>query len=134
VLDATFAPPDLTTFCRLEELGLGVPGQRLRSDRAVLACKSGASASAFPAVDIADPHAVPFPGFDRLLISYAELMALVEDSRYASRRTALGSAQGVYLIADSSTGLPYVGKADGESASSDVGTPTPATATAATWR
>ncbi|MBA3798195.1 MAG: ISL3 family transposase [Geodermatophilaceae bacterium] len=37
--DATFACPDLTTFCRLDELGLEVVGQRLEPDRAVLACR-----------------------------------------------------------------------------------------------
>ena len=37
--DATFACPDLTTFCRLDELGLEVTGQRLEPDRAVLACR-----------------------------------------------------------------------------------------------
>lgn len=37
--DATFACPDLTTFCRLEELGLEAVGQRLEPDRAVLACR-----------------------------------------------------------------------------------------------
>ena len=37
--DATFVRPDLTTFCRLDELGLGVVGQRLEPDRAVLACR-----------------------------------------------------------------------------------------------
>ena len=37
--DATFACPDLTTFCRLDELGLEATGQRLESDRAVLACR-----------------------------------------------------------------------------------------------
>ena len=37
--DATFACPDLTTFCRLEELGLEVTGQRLEPDRAMLACR-----------------------------------------------------------------------------------------------
>ena len=37
--DATFACPDLTTFCRLNELDLEVVGQRLESDRAVLACR-----------------------------------------------------------------------------------------------
>ena len=31
--------PDLTTFCRLDELGLEVTGQRLEPDRAVLACR-----------------------------------------------------------------------------------------------
>jgi transposase len=39
VPDATFACPDLTTFCRLDELGLVVLGQRLDLDRAVLACR-----------------------------------------------------------------------------------------------
>ena len=37
--DATFARPDLTTFCRLDELGLEALGQRLEPDRAVLACR-----------------------------------------------------------------------------------------------
>ena len=37
--DATFTTPDLTTFCRLDELGLQVVGQRLEPGRAVLACK-----------------------------------------------------------------------------------------------
>ena len=37
--DATFACPDLTTFARLDELGLAVVGQRLEPDRAVLACR-----------------------------------------------------------------------------------------------
>jgi hypothetical protein len=37
--DATFARPDLTRFCRLDELGLAVTGQRVKPDRAVLACR-----------------------------------------------------------------------------------------------
>ena len=37
--DATFARPDLTTFTRLDELGLIVTGQRLEPNRAVLACR-----------------------------------------------------------------------------------------------
>jgi hypothetical protein len=37
--DSGFACPDLTTFCRLEELGLEAVGQRLEPDRAVLACR-----------------------------------------------------------------------------------------------
>jgi hypothetical protein len=39
VSDAAFGCPDLTTFCRLDELGLVVVGQRLEPDRAVLACR-----------------------------------------------------------------------------------------------
>lgn len=37
--DAGFACPDMTAFCRLDELGLEVTGQRLEPDRAVLACR-----------------------------------------------------------------------------------------------
>ncbi|WP_336650662.1 ISL3 family transposase [Kocuria rosea] len=37
--DATFACPDVTTFARLDELGLEVVGQRLDPDRAVMACR-----------------------------------------------------------------------------------------------
>lgn len=37
--DATFCAPDLTTLCRLDELGLLVTGQRLEPDRAVLECR-----------------------------------------------------------------------------------------------
>jgi hypothetical protein len=37
--DLSFAPADLTTFCRLDELGLEVTGQRLEPGRAVLACR-----------------------------------------------------------------------------------------------
>jgi transposase len=39
VLDATFTRPDLTAFCRLDELGMEVLGQHLAPDRAVLACR-----------------------------------------------------------------------------------------------
>jgi transposase-like protein len=39
VPDATFTTPDLTTFARLDELGLVVLGQRLEPGRAVLACR-----------------------------------------------------------------------------------------------
>jgi transposase len=39
VPNATFACPDLTTFCRLDELGLEAVGQRFEPDRAVLECR-----------------------------------------------------------------------------------------------
>lgn len=38
--DATFVCSDLTTLCRLDELGLKVVGQRLLPERAVLACRT----------------------------------------------------------------------------------------------
>ena len=37
--DATFTSPDLTTFARLDELGLEAVGQRVEPDRAVIACR-----------------------------------------------------------------------------------------------
>ncbi|MCT1605717.1 ISL3 family transposase [Agromyces sp. NPDC056379] len=37
--NATFTTPDLTTFCRLDELGLLATGQRLEPGRAVLTCR-----------------------------------------------------------------------------------------------
>ena len=37
--DVGFGHADLTTFCRLDELGLEVTGLRLEPDRAVLACR-----------------------------------------------------------------------------------------------
>ncbi len=39
MLHATFVRPDLTTFTRLDELGLEVVGQHLEPKRAVLACR-----------------------------------------------------------------------------------------------
>jgi len=39
VPDATFACADLSTFCRLDELGLEVVGQQLEPGRALLACR-----------------------------------------------------------------------------------------------
>ncbi len=39
VPDATFTTPDLTTFTRLDALGLFATGQRLEPDRAVLECR-----------------------------------------------------------------------------------------------
>lgn len=36
---ATFTTPDLTTFCRLDDLGLDVVGQHLSSECAVLLCR-----------------------------------------------------------------------------------------------
>lgn len=39
MLHATFAIPDLTVFCRLDELGLVAVGQRLAPDRVVIECR-----------------------------------------------------------------------------------------------
>lgn len=39
LLHAIFAAPDLTTFCRLDELGVEAVGQRLEPDRVVIKCR-----------------------------------------------------------------------------------------------
>ena len=57
MLNATFDDPDLTTFARLEELGLVVVGQRLTAARAVLEWSARRGGSVVPglrsAIDLA---------------------------------------------------------------------------------
>ncbi|WP_433718672.1 GIY-YIG nuclease family protein [Microbacterium laevaniformans] len=73
----------------------------------------GATAATYPVDSIADAEPIPFPGFDRLVLAYAQLQAVMREPRYASWRTALSSVMGVYLITDTRDGRHYVGKADG---------------------
>lgn len=72
------------------------------------------TAGSYPVMGIADAEPVPFPGFDRLVLSYVQLQAVMREHRYASWRTALSSVFGIYLITDARDGKQYVGKADGE--------------------
>lgn len=67
----------------------------------------------FPVVEIADPQAVPFPGYDDVRLTFDELQLVVGDSRYEAWRVALGAVQGIYVITDATTGQHYIGKADG---------------------
>lgn len=71
------------------------------------------SAANLPILEIADRDKVPFPGFDRVLLTHHELGEMVSDHRYADWRAALSEVQGIYLITDSSNGKNYVGKAAG---------------------
>ncbi|MBJ8348277.1 GIY-YIG nuclease family protein [Antrihabitans sp. YC2-6] len=75
--------------------------------------KLGGHAERLPILEIADPEMVVFPGYDLVLIDYNQLQFMVEDPRWAEWRVALNAVQGIYLIADRSTGQMYVGKADG---------------------
>lgn len=75
--------------------------------------KTGKSAADYRVLQIADPQVVDFPGFDQIVLSYGALQEAVADSRYAAWQTALAAVQGVYLIADTSTGKLYVGSATG---------------------
>lgn len=61
---------------------------------------NGATAAVYPVVEIADAQPIPFPGFDRLILDYAQLQAVMREHRYASWRTALSSVVGIYLITD----------------------------------
>ena len=72
------------------------------------------TAASYPVMGIADAEPVPFPGFDRLILDYPQLQAVMREHRYASWRTALSSVVGIYLITDTRDGRHYVGKADGE--------------------
>jgi hypothetical protein len=74
---------------------------------------NGPTAAGYPVMEIADAQPRPFPGFDRLILDYAQLQAVMREHRYASWRTALSSVVGVYLITDTRDGRHYVGKADG---------------------
>lgn len=74
---------------------------------------SGPTAAQRSVVEISDPGAVPFPGFDGVRLTHAQLRTVVSDRRYAAWQTALRSVQGIYVIADTSDGQLYVGKADG---------------------
>lgn len=77
--------------------------------------RPGSRAHECSVVEIAHPRKQAFPGFDRVIIDYATLQKLadVADPQWELWRTALAAVQGIYLIADSSTGQLYVGKADG---------------------
>jgi hypothetical protein len=75
--------------------------------------KPGRAAGAFKVVEIADRDAVPFPGFDQVSLTHAELRLVTNDPRYAAWRTALQAVQGIYVISDASNGKLYVGQADG---------------------
>ena len=74
---------------------------------------NGPTAARYPVLEIADSKPIPFPGFDRLILDRAQLLAVMREHRYAAWRTALASVVGVYLITDTRDGRQYVGKADG---------------------
>lgn len=109
--DASLRTFDLTPSDHLGDL----------KDRLVLGWRSprtwrinATTAAGYPVMEIADAEPVPFPGFDKLILTYAQLQAVMREHRYASWRTALASVVGIYLITDTRDGRHYVGKADGE--------------------
>lgn len=68
-----------------------------------------------PVLTILERAAEPFPGFERLVLSYADLEEVVsQPRRFAQWHAALRSVNAVYLIIDKRTGRQYVGSAYGE--------------------
>lgn len=75
--------------------------------------RRGVLAGEFRVLEIADPQVIPFPGFDKVRLSYTKLQQMVDDPHYSRWHSALSAVKGIYLISDSSNGKNYVGKADG---------------------
>jgi hypothetical protein len=75
--------------------------------------RRGELAGEFRVLDIADPQVIPFVGYDKVLLTYKRLQAIVDDPHYAKWHSALGAVRGIYLISDTSNRKQYVGKADG---------------------
>ncbi|WP_138945654.1 GIY-YIG nuclease family protein [Plantibacter sp. M259] len=73
----------------------------------------GTTAAPYSVKEIADLAPEAFPGFDRLIIGFPKLQAVLSERRYAPWRAALAVVIGVYLITDLRDGRQYVGKADG---------------------
>lgn len=73
----------------------------------------GPHAARLPVIEIADPSAVPFPGYGGVCVTFDVLRRVVGDRSYAQWRTALSAVQGIYAILDARSGRLYVGKADG---------------------
>lgn len=74
---------------------------------------NGPTAAQYPVAEIVDAHPVPFPGFDRLILTHAQLQSVMREQRYAAWRATLSSVMGIYLITDTLDGRQYVGKAAG---------------------
>ncbi|WP_295105724.1 GIY-YIG nuclease family protein [uncultured Microbacterium sp.] len=73
----------------------------------------GMTAATYPVLEVADAQPPRFPGFDKLIVSYERLQAVVKERQYAAWQTALSSIVGIYLITDTLDGRHYIGKADG---------------------
>lgn len=76
--------------------------------------QNGATAGNKPVLAILERPAEPFPGFEKLVLSFAQLEQVVsEPRRYAPWLTAMSAVSAVYLIVDTQTGRQYVGSAYG---------------------
>jgi hypothetical protein len=75
----------------------------------------GVMAPLKPVLSILEREVRPFPGFERLVLTFAELDELVhQPRRYATWHASLSAVSAIYLIANRLTGKLYVGSAQGE--------------------
>lgn len=74
----------------------------------------GALAPLKPVLSVLERQVKPFPGFERLVLSFAEVEDVVnQPRRHAAWHVALSSVSAIYLIANTLTGKLYVGSAQG---------------------
>ncbi len=77
--------------------------------------QKGTTAFRKPVLTILERAAAPFPGFERLILTYAELAEVVsQPRRYAQWHAAMRAVNAIYLIVDKHSGRQYVGSAYGE--------------------
>lgn len=77
--------------------------------------QNGVTARKKPVLAIVERAVDPFPGFENIVLSFAQLERVVaEPRRYALWHAALAAINGVYLIVDTHTGKQYVGSAYGD--------------------
>jgi hypothetical protein len=77
--------------------------------------QSGLNADKKPLLAIIDRKVEHFPGFENIVLTFAQLEEVVaEPRRYAEWHAALSAVNAVYLIVDIQTGKQYVGSAYGD--------------------
>jgi hypothetical protein len=77
--------------------------------------QNGTTANLKPVLAILERPAMPFPGFERLVLSFGDLSEVIgQPRRYAQWHTAMASVNAIYLIVDTVTGKQYVGSAYGQ--------------------
>lgn len=75
----------------------------------------GVMAPLKPILSILERQVRPFPGFERLVLTFAELDEMVnQPRRYAAWHASMSAVSAIYLIANQLTGKLYVGSAHGE--------------------
>lgn len=75
----------------------------------------GVMAPRKPILSVLERQVRPFPGFERLLLTFAELNEVVnQPRRYVAWHASVSAVNAIYLIANRLTGKLYVGSAQGE--------------------